>query len=124
MGSLLQLPFALLAFVLNAAMILVNLTVGMVFTILSTLAPYATLGFFFVSNETETKGVLMAQQNFPKQVLISTPEDGEWFSQFFEANPELERVQRKGNKIVLVFPHEGKQKEETHYVELNTYSVK
>lgn len=127
MESLIALPFqivfTLLNVILSTTTNLITFTVNMVVTLLQALAPFATAALFFVSNPEEDKATLVldtkASEN--KIVRISTPEDGEWFSQFFETDSKVSQVTYKNGKIVMNLPKEELKKD--HYVSVNVYSL-
>jgi len=128
MIELIQLPFTLIGLIWNTAIpivvSLINITVGTVVGILQALAPFASFALFFVSNESETKAVLTAdnQRKIEMHSRISTPEDGEWFSELFEKEMEVEKVKLGKKQIVIYFPKTNTQKDETRFVNINVYS--
>lgn len=132
MLELLQLPLIAFAYLWNTvwttAFSVVSYTFSMVMTVVTTLAPFATAALFFVSNETETKAVIhtAAAGNVPGRnlpALISSPEDGEWFSRFFEMNAETEKVKMQNKQIVLLYPKNGAAENKNRYIPLNFYSL-
>jgi len=129
MLELLQLPLVAFAYLWNTlwltAFAIVGFTFSMAMTIVTTLAPFATAALFFVSNETESKATIeLAHGNGkPVPAHISSPEDGEWFSRFFEENPEVEKIKVKKNQFVFLFPPKEMQKNKNHYIPLNFYSL-
>ncbi len=123
----LLLPIKLLLTLLNVIFAggsyLVAFTLKMALTIVSVLAPFASAALLFVSNERAPTATL-ALDTRPKKTFtrISTPDDGAWFSQFFETNPEVQKIEYKNGKLVMQLPKEETPKE--HFVPVNIYSLK
>lgn len=114
--SLFKLPFYLFALAWNSVAALVNFTLGMIFALIQALAPFATLGLFFVSNEKEARETLQAR----KPPAISTPADGEQFSQLFEENSEVKKIILTEDKIV-VMDEESKKR---GFLLVNIYQIR
>lgn len=123
----LLLPIKLLLTLLNVIFAggsyLVAFTLKMALTVVSVLAPFASAALFFVSNETDPTATLVLDPR-PQKTLtrISTPDDGAWFSQFFESNPEIEKIDYQKGKLVMKLPKEEAAK--NHFVSVNLYSLK
>lgn len=100
MQQLINIPFYLFAVLWNSLVGLVNFILGIIAVLASTLAPFVPLSLFFVSNEKEAREVLEAK-SIP---AITTPADGELFSQLFELDPKIQRIRIEGNKIIVVDP--------------------
>lgn len=102
---------------------IVAFTLKMALTVVSVLAPFASAALLFVSNETDPAATLTLDTR-PKKTFtrISTPDDGAWFTQFFEANPEIEKIEYRKGKLVMKLPKEDAAKD--HFVTVNLYSLK
>lgn len=127
MGQLITLPFQMAIYLINTLLgtihYIFTFTLNMVFSLISVLAPYAGTALFFASNEHETKAtILVDNKEVACQNRISTPEDGEWFTQFFEDNPEIKKIEMKNGKLVMQLP--PSEKKESRIVYLNWYSLK
>ncbi len=127
MTELITFPFKLvitiLSVVLTSAQNILTFTINMVFTLITTLAPYAGAALLFASDEEETKATLVLEQSEieSKKHLVSTPKDGEWFSQFFAENQQIREMELKDGKMVIRLPKTKKQEE--HFVYVNWYSL-
>lgn len=123
----LLLPIKLLLTLLNVIFAggsyLVAFTVKMALTVVSVLAPFASAALLFVANETDPTATLVLDSR-PQKTLtrIVTPDDGAWFSQFFEANPEVQKIKYHDGKLVMNLPKQEAAKD--HFVLVNVYSLK
>ena len=130
MTELIQLPFTLIGLLWNTTIpilvSLINITVGTLLGILKALAPFASYALFFASNETESKAILTAEnhQKIEMHSHISTPEDGEWFSELFEKEINIEKVKLGKKQIEMTFSQDEKKEEIKRFVQVNLYSVK
>ena len=128
MESIVALPLKVLVTLINIILAtttyVIAFTVKMALTLVASLAPFASAVLFFVSNDTLDKATLVLNTDAEKKTIqrISTPEDGKWFSQFFESNPEIEKVSYKDGKMVMLLPKEEAEKDP--FVRVNLYSLR
>lgn len=119
MLQLLQIPYLLFALVWNTLVYMVAFVIGIVAMLAQILAPFVPLALFFVSNDKQAKTVMEAHA-LPK---ISTPADGELFSQLFEKNPQVQAMRLEGNKLIVTDPSFNDGAGQPRLVSANLYKI-